>query len=62
MGESNIALNARLGDRGANVPPAHVLDVIAERKITGGYRIGRANRCTIHNVARSVNGTCMLCE
>lgn len=43
---------------GSFVPSAKVLDAIAEAKITGGFKTGRANQCPGCFTARSANGSC----
>ncbi len=46
------------GHEVGNVPPAWVLDKIADEKITGKYNVKRSNRCDRCNMFRSVNGAC----
>lgn len=42
-------------------PSQAVLDKIADRTISGGYSLKRANLCPDCNTYRSVNGECFLC-
>lgn len=44
--------------RSNRVPPQAVLDKIAERKITGGYKIVKRNLCKVCFQYRSANGSC----
>lgn len=61
-GPSNIVLGAILDQpRPGAMPSQAVLDRIADRSITGGYRTGKRNRCPQCFTARSANGTCS-CE
>jgi hypothetical protein len=41
--------------------PGWVFDMIAEQKLTGGYKLkvrGQSNVCGVCHLTRSVNGTC----
>jgi hypothetical protein len=56
-------------DPGSAMPPAYVLDALADRALSGGYRPvvlrgprkGQSNICDRHFVTRSANGTCSGC-
>jgi hypothetical protein len=56
-------------DPGAAMPPGWVLDLLADRKMDGGYRLvvprgpraGQSNICDRHFLTRSANGTCSGC-
>ncbi len=39
-------------------PPQHILDKIADDKISGGYKIGKKQICKSCNMAKYANGTC----
>lgn len=55
---SNIVLSARLDQgSGSTCPPQHVLDRIADAKLTGGY--GKRNPlCPVCFTRQSVTGHC----
>lgn len=43
-------------------PPSWLIDKINEEKLTGRFNVKKSNICTVHNIARTVNGTCIECE
>jgi hypothetical protein len=42
----------------AGRPPAWVFDVLAERKLTGGWKIKKQGVCETCFQVKSINGTC----
>jgi hypothetical protein len=48
------------GFSGGNVPPAAVLDRIADEKFSGGFKLVKKNLCPKCFLYRPVNGAC--CE
>jgi hypothetical protein len=40
------------------MPPQHVLDRMADQKLSGGFKTYKSNICTECNEAKSVNGSC----
>lgn len=40
------------------MPPQHVLDKIADQKLSGGYKTYKSNICPNCFEAKSVNGSC----
>ena len=61
---NNIRLHATMAldseMRKGTIPPQHVLDKIADRAFSGGFKIGRKNICPKCFTAKPVNGAC--CE
>jgi hypothetical protein len=43
----------------STMPPQHLLDAIADRQMSGGYKITKKNTCKKCHMVKFANGTCM---